>query len=247
MALNNAHNHPGGDAPPRLLITAGPTREPIDAVRFLGNRSSGRLGVALAQAAAAAEWSTTILLGPTEVTPTNPDIERVDFESTAELDAHLQRHLPTCDILIMAAAVSDYRPIVSEQDLAGKHRRGDQGLEIKLEPTNDLLAGCSARRQPGQLLIGFALEPLDRLESSALRKLAKKSIDLIVANPLETMGADKIDAKLFASNDMQAAGLPRVQSPAPDTPKADFARWLLERAADALTHRQALDAAKANH
>ncbi|MEM1185351.1 MAG: phosphopantothenoylcysteine decarboxylase [Planctomycetota bacterium] len=231
-------------SPISLLLTAGPTREPIDSVRFLGNRSSGRLGVAVADAAAKRGWSVTVLLGPTEVRPNDERVDVVPFESTAELDSLLTTHLPKNDVLIMAAAVSDYRPVVTADDLLGKHRRGD-GLKLQLEPTPDLLAGCSRRRTPGQLLVGFALEPSERLESSALSKLDRKGIDLIVANPLETMGADTIDARLFASSALQAEGVPPEQRAGTKT-KATFADWLLDRTSAALSSRRTLDSARAN-
>ena len=237
MPAETSYSVPPHDAP-SLLITAGPTREPIDAVRFLGNRSSGRMGVAIAAAAVNAGWRVTLLLGPTEVRPeARPGLEVIPFESTADLEALLREHLDSCDILIMAAAVSDYRPVVSDDNLAGKHRRGDTALELRLEPTPDLLAGCAAKRRPDQLLVGFALEPLDRLESSAKRKLEKKRIDLIVANPLETMGSDAVDARLYAAPAMQSLGLPALTTPEQGITKPDFARWLVEQAGHALDLR----------
>src|SRR5688572_30671907 len=125
----------------RLLITAGPTQEPIDAVRFIGNRSSGRLGVALADHAAAHGWQTTLLLGPTATAPpfapSDSRVRVVRFRTTAELGALLDEHFPSCDVLIMAAAVADYRPIMKEGQGEGKLRRTDQKLVIELEPTPD--------------------------------------------------------------------------------------------------------------
>lgn len=216
---------PADEATPRLLITAGPTYEPIDAVRFIGNRSSGRLGSALADYAAKAGWMVRLLLGPNAVCPDDPRIELVRFGSCADLQAKLAQHLPDCDILVMAAAVADYRPVPEEIDLQGKRRRVGGEMSIKLESTPDLLAGCSAIARQDQLLVGFALEPRDLLLDSARRKLEKKSIDLIVANPLETMDADSIEAHLIGNH---ARGVDlRVQTPGIIS-KANFAQWLIQ-------------------
>jgi len=205
-------------SPPRLLVTAGPTHEPIDSVRYLANRSSGRLGIAIADEAARRGWRTTMLLGPSSRTSENTSVEVHRFRTAADLQALLEAHFPHCDILIMAAAVADYRPASPLPD--DKIRRTDQGLSLALEPTPDLLAGLSIRKRSGQLLIGFALEPESRLEASARSKLARKGLDAIVANPLETMDSEEIEATVFlASGQMIDAGSRR--------PKADFAAWLL--------------------
>lgn len=210
--------HPTAE-PIRLLITAGPTREPIDAVRYLGNRSTGKLGVALAEAAADAGWAVTLLLGPSHLSPGRAvRIER--FETGAELGRLLEANQPGCDVLVMAAAVSDYRPKPDPALLASKMRRGAGPVTLELEPTEDLLAACSGRRRAGQLLVGFALEPRDRLLDSAREKLARKRIDLIVANPLGTMESDSIEAIVLGRDGFEA-------SPGGAVSKAAFARWLL--------------------
>ena len=135
------HPFPVGTESPRLLITAGPTHEPIDAVRYLGNRSSGRLGIDLAETAANLGWITTLLLGPTHLSPASSSLTLTRFRTTADLASLLNRTLPECEILIMAAAVADYTP--AETNLAGKLRRSDiGGLTLKLKPTPDLLASC---------------------------------------------------------------------------------------------------------
>ncbi|MFN7022362.1 MAG: phosphopantothenoylcysteine decarboxylase [Phycisphaerales bacterium] len=183
---------------PTLLITAGPTHEPIDRVRFIGNRSSGRLGVALADAAARSNlgWDVQLLLGPTCLTPSDSRVILHRFQTTADLEALLTAHVPNCDILIMAAAVADYRPRPA-LDASGKIQRTDRPLVIELEPTNDLLAGVAGIRRPDQTIVGFALEPRERLMSSASAKLTRKRLDFIVANPLETMDAPTIEATLI--------------------------------------------------
>jgi phosphopantothenoylcysteine decarboxylase / phosphopantothenate---cysteine ligase len=219
------HDHRDAGQPERrrLLITAGPTHEPIDAVRYLGNRSSGRLGIALADHAAAGGWLVTLLLGPTHLTPTDSRVQTVRFRTTADLQALLAEHLPRCDMLVMAAAVADYRPKPAGPAHAGKLRRGDTTLTLELEPTPDLLAECSRRRSQGgggQTLVGFALEPRERLMESARSKLARKGLDFIVANPLETMDAPDIEATLLGADGSVRTTDGRITKDA-------FASWLL--------------------
>ncbi len=216
----------------RLLITAGPTQEPIDAVRYLGNRSSGRLGVALAETAADRGWRVTLLLGETGRTVDHPHVRVVPFRTTADLRAALAEYSPECDALVMAAAVADYTPTavgppgdlqpVREDSSGQKIRRVGEKLIIELEPTPDLLAEVVSRRHPGQLMVGFALEPADRLVESAMRKLKKKGVDLIVANPLETMDATVIEAKLIGPEGAVAQTDGAIH-------KRAFAEWLLEK------------------
>lgn len=217
---------PGSTA--RLLITAGPTYEPIDAVRFIGNRSSGRLGVALADEAARRGWDVTLLLGPTAVKPADPRVRVDGFRTTDDLDRLLGVHVPGCDVLVMAAAVADYRPRAASGNRGGvgvgKIKRGDQPLVLELEPTPDLLAKAASARRPGQLFVGFALEPRERLRESALGKLERKKLDMVVGNPLETMDAETIEATVFrcASSGGGEMGTPGLLS------KAEFAGWLLD-------------------
>lgn len=207
----------------RILITAGPTHEPIDAVRYIANRSSGRLGIALAETAADRGWSVTLLLGPTPRSTTHSAVRLRRFQSTADLEALLVEELPSCEVLVMAAAVADYRPKPTATPIAQtKLKRVQQNLTLELEPTPDLLAGCAGRKSPGQVLVGFALEPRDRLMESAQSKLERKKVDMIVANPLETMDAETIEATLVTR---------QGQSWSTDggMTKEAFAPWLLER------------------
>lgn len=237
MAVSDIHlkpppPHPADDTPrphsapaTRLLITAGPTQEPIDAVRFIGNRSSGRLGVSLAEVAARTGWRVTLLLGPTPLQPTDSRVQVRRFRTTADLQGLLSEEFPGCDVLVMAAAVADYRPAVSPEMLTGKHRRTGEGMTISLEATPDLLAGCAARRTPFQTIVGFALEPRAEMETSALQKLARKKVDMIVANPLETMDAATIEATVYgtATPELQQG----VRTPGAMS-KERFAGWLLD-------------------
>ncbi len=228
----------------RLLITAGPTHEPIDAVRFLGNRSSGRVGSALAESAAEKGWDVRLLMGPHAVLPDQrPDgtpIEIIRFQSTADLEALLREHLPWCDMLIMAAAVSDFTPVIPEGAEDTKWRRGSDSLTLELTPTPDLLKGCSERARGDQILVGFALEPRERLVESATSKLERKDIDFIVANPLKTMDADSIAATIF-----QRGGRPLASTDGPIS-KKHFAAWLLEQL-DAAASAHARSGGESHH
>lgn len=228
---------PSNEKHPRLLITAGPTHEPIDAVRYLGNRSSGRVGAAIADAADARGWPTRLLMGPSARLPLSTGVRVERFTSTADLQALLREHLPWCDILIMAAAVSDYRPIVPESVLQTKWRRGDGPISLDLVPTPDLLAGCVQDKREDQILVGFALEPQSQLTDSARSKLERKQIDYIVANPLETMDAEHIAATLFRR------GGEAIASTDGKVTKPDFAHWLLDQFAPILSipHRSHAD------
>jgi phosphopantothenoylcysteine decarboxylase/phosphopantothenate--cysteine ligase len=202
---------------PPVLITAGPTFEDIDEVRFIGNRSSGRMGLALAEAVLDRGWDTTIALGPMTAPPSLPPSARVlRFRSTADLERLLAEQWPRHRSLIMAAAVADYRPATPA---SGKMRRQRGGLTLELEPTPDLLAACGRSRRPDQYIVGFALEPRERLIESARSKLARKHLDAIVANPLETMDAATVSATVIH------ADRPAVEIP--EMTKTDFARRLI--------------------
>ena len=213
---------------PRLLVTAGPTHEPIDEVRFIGNRSSGRMGLAIAGAAAAAGCPVTLLMGPATLDASDAcsGIRVVRFRTTADLEASLAGSWPVHDVLIMAAAVADYRPAASAtagaEASGGKLRRREGPLMLELEPTPDLLAGVAARSRPGQTLVGFALEPPERLLASARDKLVRKGVHAIVANPLETM-----DGPDVAGTIVTPEGLLRPEPLRLD--KRAFAAWLVDR------------------
>mgnify|MGYP001162003630 FL=1 len=212
-----------------VVITAGPTQEPIDDVRFIGNRSSGRLGIALALEGCARGHNVTLLLGPIpalepdefgrSLTGIRTQGKVVRFRTTEDLERALREHAPSAGVIVMSAAVADYRP--KKGSVGGKIRRADAGLVLELEPTPDLLAGIGKNKKPDQLLVGFALEPRDRLLDSAREKLVRKSLDLIVANPLETMESGEIEARVLgkAGEDFSTGG--RVS-------KSDFAGWLFD-------------------
>jgi len=201
--------------PRRILITAGPTHEPIDPVRYLGNRSSGQVGIALAEAAHAAGCDVRLLLGPTPLGAT-PEIHTERFVTTADLQTLLDEHFAWCDVLIMAAAVADYRPAKTS---ATKLPRDAAGLTIDLEATPDLVAGCAARKRDDQHVIAFALEQPEALERRAREKLTRKGVGAIVANPLQTMDSGTIDAVVFTGAGERFDAGPMS--------KPDFAAWLV--------------------
>lgn len=193
------------DGPLRVLVTAGPTHEPIDSVRFIGNRSSGAMGIAIADEAAASGCACTLLLGPTFLTPTHSSIRVLRFRTTADLQALLAQEFPQCDMLIMAAAVADYRPQGPKAGRPSKIPRKRAGLTLNLESTPDLVAGVAAIRKPRQTIVGFALEPEAAMQARAAAKLARKGLDLIVANPLETMESPSIRATVLSAQGVELA------------------------------------------
>lgn len=213
-------SHSAPAAAKSLLITAGPTHEPIDAVRFLGNRSSGRLGVALADEAARRGWAVTLLLGPVTRTPSDSRVRVVRFRTCSELEGLLAEEAPKCRVLVMAAAVADYRPKVDPAFFGGKFRRKNEKLTLELEPTPDLIAQVAAKRKPDQLLVGFALEPREDLLASARQKLERKKIDLVVGNPLETMDGETIEAIVLGKDGTETRTAGALS-------KTDFAPWLM--------------------
>src|SRR5215204_7646595 len=162
----------------RVLVSAGGTREPIDPVRFIGNRSSGRMGLALAERAARRGAEVT-LVAANVLLPAPSGVRRMDVETAAELADALGREFDAADVLVMAAAPADFRP----KHAAGEkiHREGGGGLELDLEPTEDILASLAARKREGQTIVGFAAETESGLDR-ARRKLERKRADAIVLN-----------------------------------------------------------------
>ena len=165
-----------------LLITAGGTREPIDSVRYIGNRSSGRMGFALA-ANAAARGARVTLLAANVSLATPPGVTRVDVETAAQLHDAALTHFPETDVLLMAAAVADYRP-ADPRDAKIKKTQAGGNLEVRLERTADILSDLTARRAPGQTLIGFAAEHGEQALEYGRDKLQRKDLDAVVVNDI---------------------------------------------------------------
>lgn len=173
----------------KVLITAGPTYEAIDPVRFIGNHSSGKMGFELAKKAANLGAHVILITGPTSEQVTNSFINRIDVISALEMYNACIHHFNDVDIAIMAAAVADYKPV---KVLSEKIKKSEQQLTIDLEPTHDILATLGKIKQH-QFLVGFALETQNEIEN-ATKKIEAKNLDLIVLNSLKDLGAGfKID------------------------------------------------------
>jgi phosphopantothenoylcysteine decarboxylase/phosphopantothenate--cysteine ligase len=164
----------------RVLVTAGGTREPIDSVRFIGNRSSGRMGLALAEEAARRGADVTLIAANVAIPPP-ADVGIVTVETTAELDAAVRERFPDADVLIMAAAPADFRPAEPVED---KLSREGGRVALELEATEDIVAGVAAGRRPDQTVVGFAAEHGEGAVERGRAKLSRKGIDVVVVNDI---------------------------------------------------------------
>lgn len=205
----------------RVLVTAGPTYEKIDAVRFIGNYSSGKMGFALAEALARKGFAVELVAGPTACKTSHPAIHRTDVESAQEMYAAATALFPSCQAAILAAAVADYRP--AQQADHKLKKQGDSGMTLELVQNPDILATLGQMKQPGQRLVGFALET-DHEADNALAKLERKRLDYIVLNSLRDEGAgfgvDTNRVTIFGSDGS------RITSPL--LPKAEVAEMIVE-------------------
>ena len=168
-----------------VLVTAGPTYEPIDPVRFVGNRSSGHMGVAIADAAAQRGARVILILGPSKLSPTRPEVQTIRVETAQQMYEAALEHFPGADAAILSAAVADYRPA---EPAAEKIKKSVQDMTIRMVQNPDIAATLGQRKQPGQITIGFALETADE-ERNAFDKLQRKNMDCIVLNSLRSPGA----------------------------------------------------------
>jgi phosphopantothenoylcysteine decarboxylase/phosphopantothenate--cysteine ligase len=213
-----------------VLVTAGGTREPIDSVRYIGNRSSGRMGYALAAGAAARGAQVTVIAA--NVTLADPPGTRVIAVATAaELAAACEEVFAACDVLMMAAAVADFRPA----EAAAHKLKKDQGVPtLELAPTVDVLSRLSARRRPGQLLVGFAAEHGEGALEYARDKLVRKGLDAIVVNDISQPGIG-FDSEANAVTVLTASGSERPIAKASKTRVAEAildeleSAWVEER------------------
>ncbi len=213
----------GGVKPPlRCLITAGPTREHLDPVRFLSNGSSGRMGYALAAAAVRRGWPVDLVSGPVALAPP-PGATVHAVVSAEEMLRACEPLFAACDLFIAVAAVADYRPTAAAPDKEAK-RTGPWQLE--LVPTVDVLKTLAARRQPSQIVVGFAAETRD-LEARARRKREEKQLDWIVANDVSrpglAIGADDNAVVLLGPGGVRLAIGP--------APKSTVAEFILDQVA----------------
>ncbi len=167
-----------------ILITAGPTYEKIDPVRFIGNYSSGKMGYALAETCAQMGANVTLVSGPVQIKAQHPNIAVTSVESAAQMYQATTEAFPTADAAILCAAVADFTPITKADS---KIKRGDNGMSIELQPTQDIAAALGKAKQANQVLVGFALET-DNEAANAAQKLARKNLDFIVLNSLNNPG-----------------------------------------------------------
>ncbi len=169
----------------KVLVTAGPTREPIDPVRFIGNHSTGKMGFALAEVAARQGAEVELVTGPTHLDTEVPGINITRINTAREMARACKTYFPDVDIAIMAAAVADHRAVEVAQE---KLKKSESTHEVKLEPTEDILLSLGKVKKNGQVLVGFALETHNE-EENAKKKLEEKNLDLIVMNSMFDEGA----------------------------------------------------------
>jgi phosphopantothenoylcysteine decarboxylase/phosphopantothenate--cysteine ligase len=214
----------------KVLVTAGGTREPIDSVRFIGNSSSGRMGFALAQAARARGAEVTLLAA--NVALADPaGVTRHDLATAAELQEACEREFPACDVLLMAAAVADFRP---REPAEGKIKKsGRASLALELEPTADVLADLARQRLEGQTLVGFAAEHGEQAVELARKKLEQKGLDALVVNDISRRDIGfEVDAnEVTILTDRRSAGAGAGQEHVEHVPrvaKAEVAEAILD-------------------
>lgn len=206
----------------RVLVTAGGTREPIDSVRYVGNRSSGRMGYALAEQAARRGASVTVIAANVAL-PAPAGVRVVPVETAAQLAETCATTFPECDVLLMAAAVADFRP-ANPADRKLKKDSEDAPDAIALEPTPDVLSGLAAARRPGQTIVGFAAEHGERALDYARGKLARKRLDAIVVNDIS-----RSDIGFDAADNEVTIVTPEGEHPVARAPKDEIAAAILER------------------
>jgi phosphopantothenoylcysteine decarboxylase/phosphopantothenate--cysteine ligase len=204
----------------KILITAGPTYERIDPVRFIGNYSSGKMGFALAEECAGRGAEVTLIAGPVHREVHHPNIRRIDVESAVEMYEESVRLYPAMDAGILCAAVADYTPAAVAEK---KMKRGDGGLTLHLKSTDDIAATLGKMKKEGQILVGFALETDDE-SRNAQRKLEHKNFDFIVLNSLNDAGAGfRCDTNRISIIDRQG------QSDYGLKPKSEVAKDIIDR------------------
>jgi phosphopantothenoylcysteine decarboxylase/phosphopantothenate--cysteine ligase len=202
----------------RVLVTAGGTREPIDPVRFIGNRSSGRMGIALA-AAAASRGAEVTLIAANVTLPAPAGVRRLDVETAAQLAEAARDEFARADVLLMAAAPADFRPVTA----AGEKLKREGALDLHLEPTEDILASLASQRQEHQIVIGFAAETGSAVDR-AREKLTRKGADLIVLNDVSNSEIG------FESEENEVTLIERERETiVPQAPKDDVAGTILDK------------------
>ena len=213
----------------RILITAGPTYEKIDPVRFIGNYSSGKMGFALAEECARRGAEVTLVAGPVALSTTHPAIHRINVESCSEMYDAATKAFPEQDAAILCAAVADFRPEhAAEQKIKRETPQSDDGLTLHLVPNPDIAAALGRMKRDGQVLVGFALETNDEA-ANAQRKLEKKNLDFIVLNSLQNKGT------CFRSDDNQISIISHTgQQDYERKPKQEVAADIIDQLANYL-------------
>jgi phosphopantothenoylcysteine decarboxylase/phosphopantothenate--cysteine ligase len=210
----------------RVLITAGPTRERIDPVRFISNRSSGKMGFAVAQAARNAGAEVVLVSGPVSL-PTPPGVRRVDCESAVDMLNAVTREIGKADVFISTAAVADYKPARPADQ---KIKKASDRMDLEMDRTTDILATVAASAERPRLVVGFAAET-ENVEQNARGKLLKKNLDMIAANEVG-------DAKAFECEDNHLIVLSRTaRHDLGQAPKTELAKRLVELITAALAER----------
>jgi len=190
----------------KIIVTAGPTREYIDSVRFISNGSSGLMGCEVA-AAAAGEHDVTLLIGaagpPVSVAARLDGVEVVSFTSVSDLKGKLTARFADCDVLVMTAAVGDFRPA---DPIAGKIPRAGGAITLRLEPTEDILGSLAGSKRSGQVVVAFAVEdgPRYQIEAKALGEMHAKGADCVVVNTPAAMGKDDSEACVLSGRGVLA-------------------------------------------
>jgi phosphopantothenoylcysteine decarboxylase/phosphopantothenate--cysteine ligase len=212
----------------RVLVTAGPTHEPIDPVRFIGNRSSGKMGFAVANAAALRGAEVTLIAGPVALrTPRN--VKRIDVQTAAQMHDAVQKEFPAADVVIMSAAVADYAVANPSSEKIKREQQASDGITLTLKTNPDILKSLGEKKTH-QILVGFALETSDGLKN-AQEKLRRKNLDAIVLNnPLEEGAGFAVDTNVISilTPDGTIEKLPRMS-------KFDVANEILNRVKTKLT------------
>ena len=204
----------------KVVITAGPTYEKIDPVRFIGNYSSGKMGYALAEECAARGAEVVLVSGPVTLQVHHPNIQRIDVESAAQMYEATQKAYTDADAGILCAAVADFTP---DHTADNKIKREKDDLMLQLKPTQDIAASLGASKKEGQVLVGFALETNDEA-ANAQGKLERKNFDFIVLNSLNDKGAGfRVDTNKITIIDRHGA------TPYPLKDKAEVAKDIIDR------------------
>ncbi|TET33090.1 MAG: phosphopantothenoylcysteine decarboxylase [Planctomycetota bacterium] len=209
----------------KILVTAGPTREHVDDVRFISNLSSGRMGFVIAEAARRAGHEAVLVAGPTNLSPP-AGVEFVPVTSAAEMAEAVKSRFEDVDAVVMAAAVADYRP---KKKIAGKIQKGEKPLNLELERTEDILAHLGGMKKD-QVLVGFALEASEADIERGLEKCRAKHCDLVVVNTVSAMGK--------AASTAVIADRDNVLTTLTDTDKTEIARTILNQVSRILESRR---------